>query len=248
LVSTRKDLDMLRRLAASLLSLTLLSSVASARDFARAPETAAAGAPAPRQMRPPADDQLGEDELMPREAHAPSRALVVKALTARRAANLARFHAYRTRGIYPHDTVAHTSKNIWRDDEGHLCAAATIIRGDHRADLVEDTAAHANGVKLGEVTSGPLLDWILTSGFTQVEIATIQEPMMGPREMPRPRDNSWRIAEDTRLRRKYARIEATLRVDGADAIQQAADRLLENPDLAWALVGAHFGGDAPSAS
>ena len=50
-------------------------------------------------------------------------------------------------------------------------------------------------------------------------------------------DDSWRIAEDARLKRKYARIEKMLRENSDDALAQAADRLAGNPELAWQLVG-----------
>ena len=209
---------MLRRFAASLLSLSLLSGVAAAQDFAQ----------------PPAD--RAEMRIAPREVHAPSRALLIRALAKRRAQNLARFHAYRTAGVFPHDFIAQTTLNVWRDVDGHLCAAATIINADGQSALVNQVAADENYVKLGEVTSGPLLDWILTSGFTQVEVSTIQEPFMGPREVP-VRNDSWRIAEDARLKRKYARVEKMLRANTDDALAQAADRLAANPALAWKLVG-----------
>jgi hypothetical protein len=215
---------MIRRFAATFLSITLLAGAASAQQFAQAPDSPtapAAGAPA---YRPPT------------QRRAPSHALLVRSLAARRAQNLARFHAYRTKGVYPHDNVAQTSENIWRDDDGRLCAAATIIDADGQHDLVEDIAQNNNGVKLGEVQSGPLLDWILTSGFTQVELATIQEPFMGPRE-PAVRKPDWKIAEDARLAKKYARIEKTLRENRDDSLDQAADRLAKFPALAWQLVG-----------
>ncbi|HTJ42493.1 MAG TPA: hypothetical protein VL463_10390 [Kofleriaceae bacterium] len=214
---------MIRRLAASILSLSLLSSAAIAQDFAQPP--------APRG----AVADMADVEYMPARMHAPSRALLIRALAKRRAQNLARFHAYRTAGKFPHDFIAQTTLNVWRDPEGHLCAAATIIDKDDPA-LVRQVADEQNYVKLGEVQSGALLDWIMTSGFTQVEVSTIQEPFMGPRE-PIRRDNSWRIAEDARLKRKYARIEAMLRANTDDALAQAADRLAGNPELAWQLVG-----------
>ncbi len=209
---------MIRRFAASLLSLSLLTSAAAAQDFARPPT-------------PAADRVAG---FAPREASAPSRALLIRVLAVRRAQNLARFHAYRTNGVFPHDYVARTTQNIWRDVDGHLCAAATMISGDDLS-LVSKTANEQNYVKLGEVTSGPLLDWILTSGLTQVEVATIQEPFEGPREAPR--DRSWQVAEDARLSKKYARIEKTLRANDDDSLAQAADRLAADPELAWKLVG-----------
>ena len=209
---------MIRRFAASLLSLSLLTTAAAAQDFAQ----------------PPADRVADQVGFAPREMHAPSRALILRALAKRRAETLARFHAYRTNGVFPHDYVAKTTQNIWRDIDGHFCAAATMILGDDRS-LVVDTANAQNYVKLGEVTSGPLLDWILTSGLTQVEVATIQEPFEGPREPPR--DRSWQVAEDARLSKKYARIEQTLRANDDDSLAQAADRLADDPALAWKLVG-----------
>ena len=199
---------MIRRLAASLLSLSLLTTAAAAQDFAQPPASA--------------------------ELHAPSRALILRALRARRDTTLARFHAYRTNGVFPHDFVARTTQNIWRDIDGHFCAAATIMLGDSKA-LVVDTANAQNYVKLGEVQSGPLLDWILTSGLTQVEVATIQEPFEGPREVPH--DRSWQVAEDARLSKEYARIEQSLRANDDDSLAQAADRLAGDPALAWRLVG-----------
>src|SRR5450432_2814925 len=126
---------MLRRLAVSLCSLSLLSSAAIAQQFAQAPS---AGAPMPpHEARQPDGDVT---RFEPEAPHAPSRALVLRALARRRAQNLARFHAYRTRGLYPHDLVASTTQNIWRDGEGHLCAAATMIDQDGQHDLVAKIA------------------------------------------------------------------------------------------------------------
>jgi hypothetical protein len=227
----------MRRLAAALFACSLFGATARADHFAQAPAAAAAlGAPMPTQVN---DETFMEAPVA--ATHAPSRALVVKALARRRAANVARFHAYRIAGVYPHNLQPGSTRNIWRDADGHLCAAATMIDRSGQHELVADIADHATYVRLGEVTDGPLLDWILTSGLTQVEIATIQEPMMGPREVPKPRDNRWRITEDARLRTRYVRIEAGLKDNRASAVEQAADRLLENPALAWSLVGAELG-------
>ncbi|MCE9579793.1 MAG: hypothetical protein K8W52_42140 [Deltaproteobacteria bacterium] len=228
----------MRRLAAALLACSLLAPAASAAPrFAEAP----AGAPMP--VAPRAETFM---EAPDAPVHAPSRALVMKALARRRAANVARFRAYRKAGSYPHNYETGTTRNVWRDVDGHLCAAATMIDRSGQHELVGDIAENQTYVRLGEVTSGPLLDWILTSGLTQVEVATIQEPMMGPRE-PRQRDRSWQVAEDARLRKRYVRIEAALAENRASALAQAADRLIEsNPQLAWTLVGDELGiGRAP---
>lgn len=58
-----------------------------------------------------------------------------------------------------------------------ICAAATMIDKDGQHDLVAATAKSNNFIRLQNITEGPLLDWILTSGFTIEEIDRIQEPM-----------------------------------------------------------------------
>lgn len=89
---------MLKRLAATFLSLALVGPAASARTFAQ----------------PPADRGA--------VAHAPSRAAVRAALAARRAHNLAAFRAYVKAGVYPHNYVRTGPLNVWLDPQGHLCA------------------------------------------------------------------------------------------------------------------------------
>jgi hypothetical protein len=215
---------MLRRFAAALLSLSLLSSVATARTFAQPP-----GAPAVAD-----DEEMVPHETMPARLPPPDRAAVLKALAARRAKNLAGFRAYARAGIYPHNSVRTGPLNVWRDADGHLCAAATMIAKDGRADLVELVATTNDYQRLLDVTDGPVLDWMLTSGFTLEEIDMIQAPMVMP--VRRESDQRWRMAEDARLRRIYARTDAALVKQRKAGLAAAADRLMEHPDLALALV------------
>ena len=79
-------------------------------------------------------------------------------------ANLARFRAYQRKGELPSNTYAAGQLNVWRDEAGHLCAAATIINASGAVALVEQVAEESNFIRLADVTSGPLMDWILTSG------------------------------------------------------------------------------------
>lgn len=99
-------------------------------------------------------------------------------LAQQRAAHLAVLEAYANAGEFPRNTNGVAYQNIFRDERGVLCAVANMMYRAGATSLVDATASENNGVRLGEVHSGPLLDWILTSGFTQEEIAAIQEPDM----------------------------------------------------------------------
>ena len=209
---------MLKRFAASLLSLALLAPAAAA-DFAQPPSAG--------EVAPPHDERV---------AVAPSRAVVRAALAKRREHNLAAFRAYRRGGVYPRNTVRTGSLNVWRDDDGHLCAAATMIDRDGQHELVTQTADANNYIRLLDVTDGPLMDWILTSGFTNEEIDRIQAPIV--EEPPPRRTPEMQLAEDTRLRKLYAATDTWLVRHKNAGLDDATDRLMEHPELALQLVGA----------
>lgn len=162
---------------------------------------------------------------------APSKADVIKALAARRAENLLSFRAYRKGGVYPHNVVRRGPLNVWKDRDGHLCAAATMIDNDGQHDLVAATAKSNNFIRLLDVTEGPLMDWVLTSGFTIEEIDRIQEPMM-MRDEPTP---DYKLADAT-LAKDYAKTDTWLVGQAKSSLDIAARRLLENPGLARRLV------------
>lgn len=164
---------------------------------------------------------------------APDRASVRLALEHRRAHNLASFKQYIQTGVYPHNTYRDGPLNVWFDASRHYCAAATMIVKDGHQDLAARTAATDNNIRLLDVTDGPLLDWMLTSGFTIEEIDRIQEPGFAI-EAP-VRDFA---AEDAKLKRGYTATVAYLRAHRAADLDKATDRLLKHPDLAWQLVEA----------
>jgi hypothetical protein len=202
---------------------------------------------APRFAQPPVDSS---EEYMPDRLIAPTRVLdraTVRAkLVANRAANLARFRAYQTTGTFPSNTYGKRKLNVWRDEAGNLCAAATIISASGMSDLVIRVAEQNNFIRLGDVQQGPLMDWILTSGLTQAEIAAIQEPFMdveqqrrmaGLAPMPVPDINPrLRTAEDLRLIKKYQQVTAMLVKNQKRSIELAVDRLMKHPALAWQLI------------
>lgn len=170
--------------------------------------------------------------------HVLDRASVRSALAKARAQNLDRFRAYQKRGVFPSNTFGDDKLNVWRDADGHLCAAATIIDASGLHDLVSRVADQSNFIRLADVTQGPLMDWILTSGFTQAEVAAIQEPFM---PVARPRipdiiDPDLRTAENQRLRTKYAAVTRMLRANEAKSLDAATDRIMKNRELAWKLV------------
>ena len=198
---------MLTRLAACLLSFGLLGG------------TAAAYAPAPIPS-------IVKLEI--------ARADVRAALEKRRAKNLQAFRAYRRAGVYPKNMTRVGPLNVWIDKDGHLCAAATMIDKDGKHDLVVETGKHDNFIRLLDVTRGPLLDWLMTSGFTIEEIDRIQAPMIGRYDdMFGPE----RQNEDQRLATEYARTDAWLVKRAKAALDLATDRLLrQDPALARRLV------------
>jgi hypothetical protein len=210
-----------------------MSALASAdRAFVPEPQPQHKFAEAPGEPAP-------SIRMMPRRPL--DRDTVRAALVRARAANLAAFRAYQKKGVFPSNTFADGKLNVWRDANGHLCAAATIIDNSGQHDLVARVAEQDNFIRLADVTQGPLMSWILTSGFTQDEIAAIQEPFVGVSpdpgtEDPRIVDARMRSAEDARLRAKYAAVEKMLIANQKKSIELAVDRLMKHSQLAWQLV------------
>ena len=134
--------------------------------------------------------------------------------------------------MYPHNTYRAGPLNVWRDAEGHLCAAATMISKDGHDELALATAKINNNIRLLDVVDGPLLDWMLTSGFTIEEIDRIQLPGFEPPIV----DQKTLAAEDAKLKTGYTATEAFLKKHVKEDLDTATDRLLADPALAWQLV------------
>lgn len=231
---------MLRRLASSLIVLSLGVGIAAAHPAYRFEDDLANKSDVQRFAQPPADEPSA-DPVAP--VAVVDRAAVRDALAAARKRNQALFHAYRTGGVYPHNFVQAGKLNVWLDPEGHLCAAATIINNGGNSDLAMSVPSMNNYLRLIDVTDGPLMDWILTSGFTQDEIAMIQEPFVGPQRpvvQPTEPTDDMRTAEDARLAKRYAQVEKALIKARKASLDAATDRLIhDNPDLAASLVAAN---------
>ena len=97
-------------------------------------------------------------------------------LAARRAHAIQTLHSYREAGIYPTDDTG-MPLSVFRDSKGVRCPMAELIHDSGRDDLVDEVAKTANSVRLADVHTGPLYDWMLHSGLTLDEIAMVQGAM-----------------------------------------------------------------------
>ncbi|MGE5183703.1 MAG: hypothetical protein ACM31C_16640 [Acidobacteriota bacterium] len=212
------------------LSFALLASLATASLAHRAP--------------PPHIESYSEPQaLMPRRAL--TREAVQHALAEARDRNLAAFRAYVKAGVFPSNVYKAGELNVWRDQDGHYCAAATLVRMSGQTALVAKVAEQNNFIRLADVQQGPLMDWILTSGFTQDEIVAIQKPFSPVTQHPQIEpakpivvDADLRKAEDARLRAKYAAVDKQIVAHARRSLELATDRLMKHPQLAWQLVSA----------
>lgn len=234
------------RTLSALLVLTSLSSTAFARRLPAPPAKPMPPTVAP--MPPNIDDKVT----------APTRAQVRAALAKVRAQNLAFFRAYYKAGIYPNNTYSKETLNVWRDEAGHFCAAATIMVRSGNQDLAIKLAEDDNFIKLADVRHGEVKDWITMSGFTQAELVMIQKPFRPVTTRPEMPDNSianpsagdtiampqpvpvvdkrLRKQETARLLALYKQVDAKLVAQQKKSLDAATNALLATPALAWQLV------------
>jgi hypothetical protein len=225
-----------------------LLPVASAHRLAPQPDYARVPMPDPTM-----DLQNGGDAPLD-PVVAPSRAELRAALIAARAKNLASFRTYWKGGVYPSNVYSKDLLNVWRDEDGHFCAAATIMVKSGNQALAIKLAEGNNFIRLADVDQGPVMDWILTSGFTQEELVSIQKPFMGVSKRPIPSegqpqqsampfqpmkpvvDARLRKAETARLLAKYKVVDKQLVARQRKSLELAVDRLMVRPALAWTIV------------
>ncbi len=223
------------RLLVSCALVAILSSVAVAER-----------APAPHFAQPPNADRVADpgervvDPGLGILAPMLDRATLRAALRSARKTNLAAFRAYQRAGVFPSNTFQRKQLNVWRDDAGHYCAAATILRSSGQTSLADRVAEQTNFIRLADVQQGPLMDWILTSGFTQDEIAAIQEPFSPVSRSRSPEillvDPKLRTAENQRLAARYAEVDKLIVKNEQRSLELAIDRLMKHQALAWQLV------------
>lgn len=97
-------------------------------------------------------------------------------LATRRAQAISWLHEYTEASVFPTDALGRPL-SVFEDEHGVRCPMAELIYRSGRADLVESTKREHNTVRLRDVTSGPLHDWMSGSGLTRDEIAMVQGAM-----------------------------------------------------------------------
>jgi hypothetical protein len=195
----------MKHLTIPALLLTLFSLLAGSTAFA-----------APRAIRPPVPEL--------------TRAEVREVLAKRRAEQIKRLRAYRDNGVFPRNRVSPDVINVFRDENGLLCAVANLIFLDGKLALVAKTALENNYVKMGQLESGALYDWILASGFTIEEIAAIQLP-----DSPVTIDLHWADRENQKIIAHLDRVSTQLAAANDKSLDLATDRLIASGQ-AYTLV------------
>lgn len=162
------------------------------------------------------------------------RAALRAKLAERRAITTSHFLAYREGRVYPVNNLG-GMRHIWQDTNGNLCAAATLISYDWGRPSTENVGKENLQIALAKVTSGPLADWILTSGLTHHEIVAIQLPgsdmFPGVQPVPNP--------EVERLYGMYIDVERQLTSLYDESLDAATDALMKRPELARELLAGH---------
>jgi hypothetical protein len=200
------------------------------------------GAPATREAtaaRPVAHAVAAGAQAPAMPPAAPSRDQLRAALRARRQHHLDVLHAYREAGIFPINRDTPGDGHYLIDPSGTLCAVANLIAQDGHMDLIAAASQNDNALLFGDVHDGPLMAWILTSGFSQEEIARIQvpAPYVGDEPMiPEPAEDPAVLAANQKVSAYLTDIEATLRANQDAGIELAVSRLLDHPDLAFAML------------
>ena len=141
-----------------------------------------------------------------------------------RRVNIDRFRAYVESESYPRNRYTPGLASVLIDDEDRFCAVASLMRQDGLEAFLRQTSRFQNDLRLATVTSGPLHDWILESGFTAEEIERIQMPFM---EVPLTHDRIQERGDERekrRLKRVYRRILSELQRDTRRSLAIATDR------------------------
>jgi hypothetical protein len=160
----------------------------------------------------------------PRRAHAARRA----ELAQHRQQQIARLHAYAEAGQFPVNLFPTLGAvHMFKDESGTRCAVANLIYLDGHGDLVDRMAATRNDVVVADETSGPLHDWVLSSGLTNEEVRRIQ----GVGFEFTFNDGLRAIAERDRLQQQLRAVEQEL-IAATDTSLEVATTRLEETRLA----------------
>lgn len=224
----RNPLRPLLVLVLAALSIVALAERASAQAVITDPLPGVGGGSS--REREPVVVEIAVQVSVPDDVHvhtARERARVRAELASARRRHLGMLRRYANAMAFPVNTYEPGMLNVFVDDEGHICAAANLIARDGQRDLVQRTAAQDNYLRLAEVVGGPLMDWMLSSGFTQEEIARIQEPYEYIDEAQPPRDAQRALeAEKQRVRMVLLQVARELERTTDASLEVATERLL----------------------
>lgn len=156
----------------------------------------------------------------------PGRIRTLAFFRERRALQVARVTAYARRGVFPRNIDFRGARvPYFVDDRGVACAVANLMIEDGLREVVGGIAAENNHVRVMDVSSGPLVDWVLESGLLQEEAARIQPSYDFERPYrPRPTPVDPAIVERRRIQRHLERVVAELRRDTETNVVTALER------------------------
>lgn len=165
------------------------------------------------------------------------RAALRAKLAARRDEIMQRFLGYREARVYPINNLPGGGfRHVWLDDNGNLCAAATLVSKDWGRDAAIRAGAANREIKIADVKSGPLADWVLTTGLTHAELVAIQVPGFNEEWNRERRDDGARQAEVNRLYGIYLDVERQMRSLWDENLDLATDALMQHPELARGVL------------
>jgi hypothetical protein len=137
-----------------------------------------------------------------------------------RAIQIERLAEYRRSGRFPRNHRYNGYVPVFVDHHGTPCAVAYLMQSEGRDRDVRAIAAADNHVRIEDVSEGPLIDWILTSGLTQEEATMIQPGY--PRSFLEPLR---RRDEQARLWVHFHHVEHQLRATTERSLEIALERL-----------------------
>jgi hypothetical protein len=156
------------------------------------------------------------------------------ALSKARSLQIERLDEYRHAAAFPTNHRVLGELPVFIDEYEVPCAVAYLMQKSGWRKVVEDVAANDNNVYIERIRSGPILDWIRTSGLTQEEAALIQ-PKYGFLEPPAvdPPSHEKRLEERRRLNDHFFNVLSNILWDAESSLDVATERLLGDVP-AWA--------------
>lgn len=175
---------------------------------------------------PPAAAQVTKPQVTPLQAE---RASIREQLAIARDRQVQRLQAYRKAGRFPRNHLTLDTIPVFVDRDDTACAVGHLMREDGERDAVATIQRENNHIRVTEVTSGPLISWLLNSGLIQEEAALIQpgytRSMIVKAALRR---------EKSRLHRHFRAVIDQLKKDREASLDIAVERLLCSRSVAGA--------------